>query len=162
MHNAVFTVPWFWAFFRGIGEVGGVGSKRMKLGMGTVRAMECGSPQPCHFDRVNTLWEIMETFYSAWAGIKRAFLLIHQHWLLYSPWSGKSTGALHFSQRLCWVAGSWIRKQQKCNTGLLRNITPICFKVKSYNSENTKLQGYNGVCSCTLCWQNVWKNKGRG
>ena len=30
-------------------------SRRMKVGMGTVRAMECGLPQPCHFDRVNTL-----------------------------------------------------------------------------------------------------------
>lgn len=30
-------------------------NRRMKVRMGTVRAMECGLPQPCHFDRVNTL-----------------------------------------------------------------------------------------------------------
>lgn len=75
-------------------------TRRMKVGLGTVRAMECGLPQPCHFDRVNTLWEIMETFYSARAGIKRAFLLIHQHWLLYSPWPGKSMGALLLTKTL--------------------------------------------------------------
>lgn len=61
--------------------------------MGSVRAMECSSPQPCHFDRVNTLWEIMETFYSVRVGIKRAFLLIHQHWLLYGSRHGKRVGA---------------------------------------------------------------------
>lgn len=61
--------------------------------MGSVRAMECSSPQPCHFDRVNTLWEIMETFYSVRVGIKRAFLLIHQHWLLYGSCHGKRMGA---------------------------------------------------------------------
>lgn len=30
-------------------------------------------------------------------------------------------------------------KQQKCNTGLLRNITPICFKVNVYKIWNTEL-----------------------
>jgi len=45
------------------------------------RTVECGCPEPCHFDRVNTLWEIMETFYSVRSRIKKAFPLIHHHWL---------------------------------------------------------------------------------
>lgn len=61
--------------------------------MGSVRAMECSPTQPCHFDGVNTLWEIMETFYSVRVGIKRAFLLIHQHWLLYDSCHGRRMGA---------------------------------------------------------------------
>lgn len=49
--------------------------------------------------------------------------------------------------------------KQKCNTGFLRNITPICFKVKLYNIWNSGLKGCNQGCTvyssaettCIIC-----------
>lgn len=46
-----------------------------------VKAVECRTACPCQIDRVKMLREIMETFYSVRSGIKKPFLVIHQHWL---------------------------------------------------------------------------------
>lgn len=44
-----------------------------------VKAVECRTACPCQIDRVKMLRDIMETFYSVKSGMKKLFLVIHQH-----------------------------------------------------------------------------------
>lgn len=46
-----------------------------------MKAVKCATACPSQIDRVKMLNEIMETFYSSRTGIKKPFLVIHQHWL---------------------------------------------------------------------------------
>lgn len=58
-----------------------LGKDRKAVYSSRVKAVECRTACPCQIDRVKMLREIMETFYSVRSGIKKPFLVIHQHWL---------------------------------------------------------------------------------
>lgn len=56
-----------------------LGKDRKAVYSSRVKAVECRTACPCQIDRVKMLRKIMETFYSVRSGIKKPFLVIHQH-----------------------------------------------------------------------------------